>query len=99
MNQFKKNFFSDNHDVISIYSYKQEYSRVKQYGEDELFLNPYAENVAAPRDHINSPKPSRLGWFGTVLLIVIAILVIVFVFLYGLNKFQKRQEFTRKRFY
>lgn len=67
--------------------------------EDRSKVEPFASYVAPPRDHIDSPRPSKLGWFGTIVLLLLAIGVIVVVLGFGLVFLQKRQEVTRKRFY
>lgn len=56
-------------------------------------------SIAAPRDHIPDKKPSKLGWIGTIFLIIIGIVVIVGVLGFGFIFLQKRQERSRKRFY
>ncbi len=82
--------------------FEQEFVRVPTKAEDEVDwskIDPSAAEFAAPRDHVASPKPSRLGWVGTILLVVVAIVVVVAVLGFGLVFLQKRSENNRKRFY
>jgi len=91
---------SDNHDVISIRMFEQEYVRIEgsEQGKRES-IDPFAESVSAPRDHVVDKRPSKLGWIGTIFLIIVAIVLIVGVLGFGLFFFQQRQERSRKRFY
>ncbi|KAI1725627.1 legume-like lectin family domain-containing protein [Ditylenchus destructor] len=91
---------SDNHDVISIRMFEQEYTRVERLDEiNSDAINPHADNIAAPRDHVDDRRPSNLGWIGTTLLIIIGIVVVVGFLGFGFVFLQKRQERSRKRFY
>ncbi len=92
--------FPDNHDVIAVKMFEQEFAHVERAGEvDRSQIVPQAEFAAAPRDHTVDPRPSKLGWFGTALLVVVAIVVIVGALGLGLVFLQKRSERSRKRFY
>ncbi|VDL73678.1 unnamed protein product [Nippostrongylus brasiliensis] len=91
---------SDNHDVIGVKMFEQEYAHVDRIGEtNRKDVVPQAQYKAAPRDHVADPQPSKLGWFGTILLIVVAIGVVVVAVGFGLAFFQKGRERQRKRFY
>lgn len=80
--------------------FEQEYQRVEKEGEiNRQNIEPHAEFFAAPRDHIDTPKPSKLGWIGTVLLVIVAIAVLVLVLGFGFAYMQNRSERSRKRFY
>uniref|UniRef100_A0A915CY95 L-type lectin-like domain-containing protein n=1 Tax=Ditylenchus dipsaci TaxID=166011 RepID=A0A915CY95_9BILA len=53
---------SDNHDIHSIRTFEQEFTRVERQDEaDTNAINPEAQNIAAPRDHIQDKRPSNLG--------------------------------------
>ncbi|CEF60382.1 Legume-like lectin family and Concanavalin A-like lectin/glucanases superfamily domain and Concanavalin A-like lectin/glucanase, subgroup domain-containing protein [Strongyloides ratti] len=91
---------SDNHDVISIKVFEQEFQRVEKEAEiltDQI--EPRAEIFTAPRDHVKDPKPSKLGWIGTIFLILIAVAFIGVVLIFGVNFWQARQLKQNKRFY
>ncbi|VDM74310.1 unnamed protein product [Strongylus vulgaris] len=91
---------TDNHDVIGVKMFEQEFAHVDRVGEgDRKDVVPRAEFHAAPRDHIDNPRPSKLGWFGTIVLVVVGIIVLVGVLGFGVIFFQKRSERQRKRFY
>ncbi|KHJ95059.1 Legume-like lectin family protein [Oesophagostomum dentatum] len=91
---------SDNHDVIAVKMFEQEFAHVDRVGEtDRKDVVPRAEFKAAPRDHIDNPRPSKLGWFGTIVLVIVGIVVLVGVLGFGVIFFQKRSERQRKRFY
>ncbi|KAL3092372.1 hypothetical protein niasHS_007581 [Heterodera schachtii] len=92
---------SDNHDVLSIRMFEQEFARVEKPFEsaNRDSVEPFAENIAAPRDHVPDRRPSKLGWIGSIFLILIGLAVVVGVLGFGLFFFQKRQERARKRFY
>ncbi|MFH4980074.1 hypothetical protein AB6A40_006783 [Gnathostoma spinigerum] len=91
---------SDNHDLISIKMFEQEYVRMEGPGDvDRRSIEPRAQFYAAPRDHIDDPRPSKLGWFGTFILMIVAIAVIVVALGFGIIFIQKSQERSRKRFY
>jgi mannose-binding lectin 2 len=91
---------SDNHDIVAVRMYEQEYARAERFGEvNHAQIEPSADNVAAPRDHVDAPRPSKLGWIGTTLLVIIGIVVIVLGLGFGVLFLQKRQERSRKRFY
>ncbi|KAF7629283.1 L-type lectin-like domain-containing protein [Meloidogyne graminicola] len=91
---------TDTHDLLSVRMFEQEYARVeKPFETNSDKIEPFASNIAAPRDHIPDKKPSKLGWIGTIFLIIIGIVVIVGVLGFGFIFLQKRQERSRKRFY
>ncbi|VDK42827.1 unnamed protein product [Anisakis simplex] len=91
---------SDNHDILMVKMYEQEFARVEKEGDvNRRNIEPAAEYAASPRDHIDAPRPSKLGWFGTIILLIIGIVVVVAVLGFGIVFLQKRQERTRKRFY
>jgi len=91
---------SDNHDVISVKMFEQEYDRVERALEgDGRGIVPEAEVFAAPRDHISDPKPSKLGTFGTIILVLVAVVVIAGLLIFGVAYFHQRNERSRKRFY
>lgn len=91
---------SDNHDIISVKMFEQEFARVEKEGEgDRSAINPEADFIAAPRDHVHDPKPSKLGTFGTFFLIFIGIIVIAGLLIFGVAYFHQRNERSRKRFY
>lgn len=100
MNPFLQTNILDNHDVISLKMYEQEYARAEKENEvNRAHIEPSADFVAAPRDHIDAPKPSKLGWVGTTLLVIIGIVVVVLGLGYGVLYLQNRSERSRKRFY
>ncbi|EPB76303.1 Legume-like lectin family protein [Ancylostoma ceylanicum] len=91
---------SDNHDVIGVKMFEQEFAHVDRAGEtDRKDVVPNAAFKAAPRDHIDDPQPSKLGWFGTIVLVIVGIVVLVGALGFGVIFFQKRSERQRKRFY
>uniref|UniRef100_A0A7E4UQN5 L-type lectin-like domain-containing protein n=1 Tax=Panagrellus redivivus TaxID=6233 RepID=A0A7E4UQN5_PANRE len=91
---------SDNHDVIAVKMFEQEYARVERQNEgDRQGIEPEADFVAAPRDHVTDSRPSQLGWFGIIGLIVIAVVLIGGLLFFGVSYFQQRNERSRKRFY
>ena len=91
---------SDNHDVVSIRFFDIEYSRPEQpFAPDRSKLEPHSEQTAVPRDHIDDPRPSKMGWFSTLLLVLVAIVVIGGVLGFGFHFFQQRSLHQRKRFY
>ncbi|PAV75076.1 hypothetical protein WR25_02017 [Diploscapter pachys] len=91
---------SDNHDIVAVKMFEQEFAHVDRVGEtDRMKIVPHAEFTAAPRDHVDDPPPSKLGWFGTIILVVVGVVVIVGALGFGLVFFQKRNERQRKRFY
>ena len=80
--------------------FEQEFAHVDKEGDtNRQNIEPAARFAAAPRDHVDTPRPSKLGWMGTLLLLIVAIVVIVAALGFGLVFLQKRQERTRKRFY
>lgn len=91
---------TDTHDLKSVRMFEQEYARVeKPFETNSDKIEPFASNFAAPRDHVPDRKPSKLGWIGTIFLIIIGIVVVVGVLGFGFIFLQKRQERSRKRFY
>uniref|UniRef100_A0A1I7YI54 L-type lectin-like domain-containing protein n=2 Tax=Steinernema glaseri TaxID=37863 RepID=A0A1I7YI54_9BILA len=91
---------SDNHDITSVKMFEQEFARVELQGDvDSKSIEPHAEYIASPRDHVDDPKPSKLGWMATTFLVIAGIAVIVVVVFFGFTWMQKRQERSRKRFY
>ncbi|VDM42339.1 unnamed protein product [Toxocara canis] len=91
---------ADNHDIVSVKMFEQEFAHVEKEGEvNRRNIEPAAEFAASPRDHVEDPRPSKLGWLGTTVLLIIGILVVVAVLGFGLIFLQKRQERSRKRFY
>lgn len=92
--------FADNHDIVSVKMFEQEFARVEKEGElNRQDIEPAADFAASPRDHVEDPRPSKLGWLGTTVLLIIGIVVVVAVLGFGLVFLQKRQERSRKRFY
>ncbi|VDM95277.1 unnamed protein product, partial [Thelazia callipaeda] len=93
---------SDFHDVISVKMFEQDYVYAEAgdgVTADPRYREPYAQNVASPRDHVDQPKPSKLGWFGTVVLMILGITLCVLVLWFGVIFVNHRQQMTRKRFY
>jgi len=91
---------SDNHDVISIKMFEQEYSRAERpFETSPEKIEPFAEHFSAPRDHIEDKRPSKLGWIGTIVLVIVGIVIVIGVLGFGVFFFQQRQERSRKRFY
>lgn len=91
---------SDNHDIIAVKMFEQEFARVEREGEgDRSQINPEADFIAAPRDHADDPKPSKLGTVGTFFLVFIGIIVIVGLVIFGAAYLHQRNERSRKRFY
>lgn len=78
--------------------FEQEFDR-GSINTDFDSIEPAAEFSVSPRDHIDTPRPSKLGWFGTILLLIIATIIIVSVLGFGIVFIQQRQERLRKRFY
>uniref|UniRef100_A0A1I8EHN6 Intracellular lectin protein 2 n=2 Tax=Wuchereria bancrofti TaxID=6293 RepID=A0A1I8EHN6_WUCBA len=93
---------SDYHDIISVRMFEQEFAHV-QHGTgvtvDPRQREPYAQNVAAPRDHIDQPPASKLGWFGTTVLVILGGALCVLVLWFGVIFVNHRQQMSRKRFY
>lgn len=81
--------------------YEQEYARVER--PDELKnrdnIDPFAKEVELVRDRIDDAKPSKLGWFGTIVFLVLGITAVIVVIVFSVIYFQKSQERARKRFY
>uniref|UniRef100_A0A914ZL46 L-type lectin-like domain-containing protein n=1 Tax=Parascaris univalens TaxID=6257 RepID=A0A914ZL46_PARUN len=91
---------TDNHDIVSVKMFEQEFAHVEKEGElNRQDIEPAADFAASPRDHVEDPRPSKLGWLGTTVLLIIGIVVVVAVLGFGLVFLQKRQERSRKRFY
>lgn len=91
---------SDNHDVISVKMFEQEFAHVERDGEgNRKDVVPQAMFKAAPRDHVDDPAPSKLGWFGTIVLVIFAIAAVGGAVGFGIVFFQKGRERQRKRFY
>ncbi|GMT06902.1 hypothetical protein PENTCL1PPCAC_29076 [Pristionchus entomophagus] len=91
---------SDAHDIISVKMFEQEFSRVERLDEiNSDRIVPHAEFQATPRDHSDDPKPSKLGFVGTVILVLIGVVVVVGVLGYGVLYFKNKNERQRKRFY
>lgn len=91
---------SDNHDIVSVKMFEQEFSRVEKLGEpNRRDVIPHAEFTASPRDHVDDPSPSKLGWLGTICLVVVGIVIVVAALGFGFVFFQKKNERQRKRFY
>uniref|UniRef100_A0A183C4B6 L-type lectin-like domain-containing protein n=1 Tax=Globodera pallida TaxID=36090 RepID=A0A183C4B6_GLOPA len=86
---------SDNHDVLSVRMFEQEYARVEK--PFESVNRDSMDPIAAPRDHVPDRRPSKLGWIGSIFLVLIGLAVVVGVLGFGLFFFQKRQERARKR--
>lgn len=80
--------------------FEQEFSHVEREADvDRQNIEPVADYSASPRDHVVDPKPSKLGWFSTILLVIVAIVVIGAALGFGYVFLQNRQERGRKRFY
>ncbi|CAB3401088.1 unnamed protein product [Caenorhabditis bovis] len=91
---------SDAHDIIAVKAFEQEFAHVERVGEiDRRNVVPHAEFTASPRDHSEDVRPSRLGWLGTTVLVVIGIIVVVGGIGFGVIYLQKKNERQRKRFY
>lgn len=91
---------SDAHSVVSIKMFEQDFAHVDRADEtNRRNIVPRAQFQAAPRDHVDDPRPSKLGWFGTLLLIIVGCVVLVGGLGFGVIFFQKRSERQRKRFY
>lgn len=94
--------FSDYHDIISVRMFEQEFVRVQDgtgITMDPRQREPYAQNVAAPRDHIDQPPASKLGWIGTTVLVILGGALCVLVLWFGVIFVNHRQQMSRKRFY
>lgn len=86
--------------MVAIKVFEQEFARVDKEGDSNWQnIEPAAKFAASPRDHVDAPRPSKLGWMGTLLLLIVAIAVIALVLGFGLVFLQKRNERSRKRFY
>lgn len=94
-------YFLDNHDIVSVHMYEQEYARVERLEElkNRDTIDPYAESVEAPRDRVDDVKPSRLGTFGTIVFTILGICAVIALIIFSIIYFQKSQERSRKRFY
>lgn len=82
--------------------FEQEFTRVQDGTSvtlDPRHLEPYAEHVAAPRDHVDQPPPSRLGWFGTIVLVILGGALCILVLWFGVIFVNNRQQMSKKRFY
>ncbi|VDM54250.1 unnamed protein product [Angiostrongylus costaricensis] len=95
---------SDAHSVVSVKMFEQDFAHVDKADEVSIshmlsLLNMISQFQAAPRDHVDDPRPSKLGWFGTLLLIIVGCVVLVGGLGFGVIFFQKRSERQRKRFY
>ncbi|CAJ0583485.1 unnamed protein product, partial [Mesorhabditis spiculigera] len=90
----------DIHDLISFKTFQIDVDRVES--RDDLQpekIVPHADSVSAPRDHVVDPKPSRLGWFGTALLLIVAIAVVIGIVLFGVMSIKNKNQTQHKRFY
>ncbi|CDW53900.1 protein RRP5 [Trichuris trichiura] len=77
---------SDNHDIIGVRMYEIEYHRAERENYDANKVEPNAEKVSAPRDHIDdNPPPSRLSKLRTGFLFVMALVIVAVVIVIGLN--------------
>ncbi|MCP9263996.1 Vesicular integral-membrane protein VIP36 [Dirofilaria immitis] len=93
---------SDYHDVIAVRMFEQEFAHVQDgvgVTVDPRQREPYAQNVAAPRDHIDQPRASKLGWFGTTILVILGGALCILVLWFGVIFVNHRQQMSRKRFY
>uniref|UniRef100_A0A914Y3U1 L-type lectin-like domain-containing protein n=1 Tax=Panagrolaimus superbus TaxID=310955 RepID=A0A914Y3U1_9BILA len=91
---------SDNHDILGVKLFEQEYARVEREGEgDRQQIEPQADFVATPRDHAEDPRPSKLGYIGLFVLVLVGIIVIVGLLFFGAAFIHHRNERSRKRFY
>ncbi|KAK5980749.1 Intracellular LEctin, partial [Trichostrongylus colubriformis] len=94
------NYVSDTHGVVAVKMFEQEFARVNRADEtNRKDIVPQAGFRAAPRDHVDDPQPSRLGWLGSFLLVVIGIIVVCIGVRYGIVYIRKGSERQRKRFY
>ncbi|VDK62941.1 unnamed protein product [Onchocerca ochengi] len=89
------------HDIISIRMFEQEFEHVQDgiTTIDPRQREPYAQNVAAPRDHIDQPRASKLGWIGTTILVILGGALCILVLWFGVVFINHRQQMSRKRFY
>ena len=56
-------FYTDNHDITSVRFFDIEYERKDNpFQGDPSQWEPNAAHQAAPRDHVEQPRPSKLGW-------------------------------------
>ncbi|EJD75847.1 hypothetical protein LOAG_17099 [Loa loa] len=93
---------SDYHDIISIRMFEQEFAHVQDGTAvtlDPRQREPYAQNVAAPRDHVDQPPASKLGWIGTTVLVILGGGLCVLVLWFGVIFVNHRQQMSKKRFY
>ncbi|CAD6188954.1 unnamed protein product [Caenorhabditis auriculariae] len=91
---------SDNHDIISVKMFEQEFAHVERVGEmNRRDVVPHADFTASPRDHVVDPKPSSLGWFSTIVLIIVGVVVVVGGVIFGVVYIQKKNDRQKKRFY
>ena len=91
---------SDAHDLIGLRTYELDVPRAEKAGEGDRYgFEPEAAHYAAPRDHVNDPRPSRLGGIGTFFLYLLGLVAVVGCVGVGIVMLQKRQEHSRKRFY
>lgn len=82
--------------------FEQEFAHVQDGTDvtvDPRQREPYAQNVAAPRDHIDQPPASKLGWIGTTVLIILGGALCVLVLWFGVIFVNHRQRMSKKRFY
>ncbi|KAK5986166.1 L-type lectin [Trichostrongylus colubriformis] len=88
------------HGVVAVKMFEQEFARVSRADEtNRKDIVPQAGFRAAPRDHVDDPQPSRLGWLGSFLLVVTGIIVVCIGVRYGIVYIRKGSERQRKRFY
>ncbi|OTF84010.1 VIP36-like protein, partial [Euroglyphus maynei] len=92
---------SDNHDVISIKTYRLETPiHLMDKLDQRAMIIPYALSSAHPRDHIDDDHHSstgRMSWLRFFFYLFLAIIVIVIAGVIGLFIYQKRQERQQKQ--
>ncbi|KAH9529946.1 Vesicular integral-membrane protein VIP36 [Dermatophagoides farinae] len=93
---------SDNHDIISIKTYRLETPiHLMDKLDQRAMIIPHALGSAHPRDHIDDDHSAsgRMSWLRFFFYLFLTIIVLVIAGVIGLLIYQKRQEVSRKRFY
>ncbi|KAF7495360.1 VIP36-like protein [Sarcoptes scabiei] len=93
---------SDNHDIISIKTYRLETPiEIMSKLDQRAMIIPHAISSAHPRDHIKDDRSLMTGisWLRFIVYLILGLIFVIILGLVGYIFYQKRQEVSRKRFY
>jgi len=93
---------TDNHEIYSVRMYDLDAPEPLSGGEGEVDRSkvmPSASFFEAPRDHVEDPKPSLMGGFKKLLLVLVGVVVVCGAVFIGGIFYVKQNEESRKRLY